>query len=474
MKTLLLPDIIDYLPDATFVVDHNKRVIAWNRAIEEMTGVRKKDILGKGDYAYAVPFYGERRPILIDFVFSEDRETESKYDFFQRKENILYSETFVPQAFQGRGAYLWASASALFDGIGNFAGAIETIRDTTERKRMEKALQDSEQRLRDIVEHSTNLFYSFTPEHVITYASPQTREFFECEPEDALVNWSDFLTDNQANQSGLSLRQRAIQTGEPRPVYQLELVGKKGRRLWVDANETPVVQNGKTVAVVGALTDITERKKAADKLKQSFARLEKTLEETVRALSLTVETRDPYTAGHQLRVAGLACAIGREMGLAQEQVEGLRIACTLHDIGKIYIPSEILSKPGRITEIEFNLIKTHPQIGYDILKNINFSGPVSRIMLQHHERMNGSGYPAGIKDEEILLEARILAVADVIEAMSSHRPYRPALGLEKALAEVDRHRGVLYDPRVVDACLILFQQKGFDFSSAANTSTPFQ
>ncbi|MBW2039217.1 MAG: PAS domain S-box protein [Deltaproteobacteria bacterium] len=215
------------------------------------------------------------------------------------------------------------------------------------------------------------------------------------------------------------------------------------------------------IATVGVNRDITERKRAEEELQQSFEKLKRVLEQTVNALASAVETRDPYTAGHQQRVANLACAIAKEIGLSGEQVEGIRMAAIIHDIGKIYIPAEILSKPGRLTEIEFKIIKTHPQIGYDILKTIEFSWPIAQMVHQHHERMDGSGYPQGLSGEEITIEARILAVADVVEAMASHRPYRPAHGIDSALEEISQNRGVLYDPEVVDACLRLFIEKGF-------------
>ncbi len=163
--------------------------------------------------------------------------------------------------------------------------------------------------------------------------------------------------------------------------------------------------------------------------------------------------RDPYTAGHQKRVTDLACAIAEEMSLSKEQIEGLQMAGLIHDVGKILVPAEILSKPGRLTEIDFSMIETHPKVGYDILKTIEFPYPVAQIVIQHHERMDGSGYPAGLTGKEILLEARILAVADVVEAIASHRPYRPALGQDKAIEEISQNRGVLYDPKAVDACL---------------------
>lgn len=198
-------------------------------------------------------------------------------------------------------------------------------------------------------------------------------------------------------------------------------------------------------------------------LKEALESLKKTLEGTVNALGSALSKRDPYTAGHQQRVSQLACFIARKIMLSEEQVEGLRVAGLLHDIGKIYVPAEILSKPGRLTESEFNIMKTHPQVGYDILKTVEFPWPVALTILQHHERLNGSGYPDGLSGEAIILEAKILGVADVVEAMSSHRPYRPALGLDKALKEISTNRAILYDPRVVDICLLIFEKNKFQF-----------
>ncbi|MBZ0157765.1 MAG: HD domain-containing protein [Alphaproteobacteria bacterium] len=217
-------------------------------------------------------------------------------------------------------------------------------------------------------------------------------------------------------------------------------------------------------AILEVFEDITDIRRAESCLKQSFEKLQRALEGTVSALAATVETRDPYTAGHQQRVARLAHAVGKEMGFSFCQVNGIRVAGILHDLGKIYVPAEILSKPGRLTEAEFNLIKTHPQVGYEILKNIEFEWSVAEIVLQHHERMDGTGYPLGLAGEQILMEARIIAVADVVETIHSHRPYRPAVGIEKALEEIERNRVTKYDPDVVDACLRLFQKEGFVFS----------
>ena len=182
------------------------------------------------------------------------------------------------------------------------------------------------------------------------------------------------------------------------------------------------------------------------------------------AVANTMEMRDPYTAGHQRQVAQLAGAIAQEMGFSAERVEGMRVLGCLHDIGKIAIPAEILSKPGRLSPMEFTLIKDHPRVGYEIIKDIDFPFPLAEGILQHHERLNGSGYPQGISGSDIIPEARILGVADVVEAMASHRPYRRSLGIDQALEEISRNRGILYDPEVVDICLKLFNEKGFSFS----------
>jgi len=211
---------------------------------------------------------------------------------------------------------------------------------------------------------------------------------------------------------------------------------------------------GKVIAAAVVSRDITDRKQAEDKLRES-------LEGTIKAIASAEEVRDPYTSGHQDRVAELACAIGNEMGLQKDQIEGIRMGGKIHDIGKISLPSEILSKPTRLSEIEYSLIQSHSQVGYGILKDIDFPWPVADIAHQHHERIDGSGYPQGLKGEEICLEARIVAVADVVEAMTNHRPYRAGLGIDKALAEIERGCGSIYDTKVADACLHLFREHGF-------------
>jgi putative nucleotidyltransferase with HDIG domain len=203
-------------------------------------------------------------------------------------------------------------------------------------------------------------------------------------------------------------------------------------------------------------------------LENSIKRVEKSMEGAVQAICRTVETKDPYVAGHQKRVSQFACTIAKEMGLSTWQIDGIRVAGQLHDIGKVTVPMEILTKPGKLSKIEMAMIKDHPKVAFDILKNVEFDWPIARIVVQHHERPDGSGYPDGIKGEDILLEARILAVADVVEAMCTDRPYRPARGVNEALAELDRGDGTLYDPEVVRACKKVLNERGFKVELASS------
>ncbi len=257
---------------------------------------------------------------------------------------------------------------------------------------------------------------------------------------------------------------KAFRQGEVNK-HETEATDQNGQKMYFSGSARVISRdnNGYPLVVVKIYNDITEQKKTELKLKKSMLQLRKNLAGTIQAMAMTVETRDPYTAGHQRRTSDIARCIAQEMGLPDKQVDGIRMAGVIHDLGKISVPAEILSKPGKIGRPEFSLIKHHPQTGYDILKGIDFKWPVAEIVRQHHERMDGSGYPFGLAGEDLLLEARIIGVADVIEAMSSHRPYRPALGINKAFYEIMHNKGKLYDSDVVDATLKLFSKREFDF-----------
>ena len=219
-------------------------------------------------------------------------------------------------------------------------------------------------------------------------------------------------------------------------------------------------------AIISKENELAERKRVELKLQDTLERLRMAIGTTIQVMTSAVEIRDPYTAGHQTRSADLARAIATEMGLQLEKIDGIRMAGSIHDIGKLSIPAEILSKPTKLSEIEFSLIKEHSRKGYEMLKNVESSWPLAEIVYQHHERMDGSGYPRNLKGDEILMEARVLVVADVVESMASHRPYRPSLGIDAALEEIENNRGTYYDNTVVDACLRLFREKGYQLTQA--------
>ena len=242
------------------------------------------------------------------------------------------------------------------------------------------------------------------------------------------------------------------------------LTTRDGRRIPIERTIDPIIDNsGETVGQVITFRDISLRKKNEADIKDNRNKFRRALEGIIEVVSRTVETRDPYTAGHQRRVKQLAVAMSRDMNFSPETVQGIGLAGEIHDIGKICVPVEILTKPGQLTDLEYAILKTHPQVGYDILKDVEFPWPLAQIVLQHHERMDGSGYPSGLAGDDILPEARILIVADTVEAMSSHRPSRPAQGLEKALSQIEENRGKLYDADVVDSCLQIFRTGTFSF-----------
>lgn len=232
-----------------------------------------------------------------------------------------------------------------------------------------------------------------------------------------------------------------------------------GREALIGAHLSRMVHQGRPAAMF-VMTDITERRLAEAQASRHLAQLQTAMMDTVRMAMRLVECRDPYTAGHERRVGEIAVAIGRAMGFDDERLTGLRVAGFLHDVGKMTVPIEILSKPGRLTPLEFEMIKGHAQAGCEVLSHVAFPWPVAEVARQHHERMDGSGYPCGRVGDQIAVEARIVAVADVAEAMTSHRPYRPALGLDAALSELRRGRATLYDARAVDACLRLYGDHG--------------
>jgi PAS domain S-box-containing protein/putative nucleotidyltransferase with HDIG domain len=327
-------------------------------------------------------------------------------------------------------------------------------------------LRNSERHYRLLAENVSDVIWVTNLDLRLTYISPSVTRLLGYSVEETMaLRFEGVLTPASAdigrNALAVALTAKREDLEGPQTL-EVEMKRKDGSTFWAESTHRFVWdEHGQPCGILGVLRDITERQEVRERLQQTLKKLERTMEGTIQSISRMVETRDPYTAGHQCRVTQLACAMAREMGLKSEHVQVIRIACLLHDLGKIGIPAEVLNKPGRLSEHEFGMIRTHAQVGYDILKPVEFPWPVAEIVLQHHERLDGSGYPLGLHDEDISLEAKILAVADVVEAMSSHRPYRPALGIDEALKEISHNSGILYDPDAVYACLGLFTQKGF-------------
>jgi PAS domain S-box-containing protein/putative nucleotidyltransferase with HDIG domain len=324
------------------------------------------------------------------------------------------------------------------------------------RFKMESALKENEHKLSTILNSIADAVIVIDKDGRITYINPVADKMLNTNSGQILNSYLNdviYLETNKKMTEDISISE----------IDHDYLVLKDNTKIPVNYSASPIRDSlNKNSGAVIVIRDDTERMKSQQKLKESYERLRNTMTGIIEAMAQTLESRDPYTAGHQRRVSDLAREIAGIMNLPEDIVEGIRMSAIIHDIGKISIPAEILSKPGKLSNIEFDLMKTHPQTGYEILKNIDFPWPVADIIYQHHEKLNGTGYPRGLKGDEILLESKILSVADVVEAMASHRPYRPALGIETALEEILKYRTIYFDADIVDACISLFREKGYE------------
>ena len=364
-------------------------------------------------------------------------------------------------AYSGESGFFTPDLLATLDEMAtDVSFALDNMEREAERKRVEESLYAAEEQFRGLVEQSIAGTY-IIQDGKFAYVNPRFAEIFGYGSAEELIDReaSSVIAEKDRGTVAENVRRRI--EGEIASVsYDFTGLRKDGSMIDVGVHGSRATHGGRP-AVIGLVQDISEKKRAEVAIRRYVEQLKSAFMSTVDVATTLSEMRDPYTAGHERRVAQIAVAIGAELGMDERQQEGLRVAGHLHDIGKITIPSEILSKPGRLSAIEYQLIQGHPQAGYDVLKNVEFPWPVAQVALQHHERMDGSGYPQGLKGEAILFEARVMAVADVIEAMSSHRPYRPGLGIDKALAEIERGRETAYDADVADVCLRLFRAKGY-------------
>ena len=339
----------------------------------------------------------------------------------------------------------------------------EVRKEINERKQAEENMKNIKDELQMIMDSVPAIIFYKDTESRIIRANKTLANSLEMPIKDIVGKTTEELFPKEQAEKMRKDDREVIISGKPKRDIIQPYTTPDGIR-WLTTDKIPYKdKEGKVTGVIGLAKDITVQRKAEQKLQQTFQKLKKTMDATIDTMSKIIEAKDPYTSGHQHRVCQLAVRIAQEMKLPEDKIEGIRIVSLIHDIGKIGLPTEILSKPTKLADIEFSLIKGHSQIGYDILKSIDFSYPIANIVLQHHENIDGSGYPNGVKDNEISIEAKILRIADVVEAMSSFRPYRPALGIDVALEEITQNRGILYDPEVVDVCLKLFKEKEFKF-----------
>jgi PAS domain S-box-containing protein len=438
--------------DVIFVLDMNLKYTYISPSVKILRGYEPEELLQQTPA-------GMLTPSSMDLAMKTIAETMELEKTEHREINV--SRTLQLEMIRKDGTTVWTEVkfSLIRDENQQLVNIMGVTRDITERKQAERALLESEEKYRLVVENAKESII-ITQDMKLVFVNNAAISMVGYSKEIlTLKSFTDFIHPDDRNMV-VDHHIKRIKGEEVPPVYSFRVIGQDGTVIWCELNAAVIQWKGKP-ATLNFLNNITERRKSEEELKQTLESLRKSIGATIQTMVSAVEMRDPYTAGHQLRVADLACSIAAEIGLPQDKIDGIRMAGSIHDIGKLSIPAEILSKPTKLTDIEFSLIKEHSRSGYEMLKDVESPWPLAQIVYQHHERMDGSGYPRNLKGNEILIEARIMAVADVVEAIASHRPYRPGLGIEVALEEIEKNKGIFYDDAVADACLRLFREKGY-------------
>lgn len=434
---------LDAVSDPIFMHDNNFIVMRCNKAYQQCAGISLEQIIGQPYYEI---FPKSNAPLLSCLrAMQKDR--------IEDEELVTVGDTsYRSRAFSVQDAQRMRQFS------------VHILEDITGKIQVERALRAETEKFRGLVEQSISGIF-IVQDGKFAYVNPRFAEIRGFDSADELIGQDPLKLIAQADRSIVMENNRLLLNGEKQNIYfNFTALRKDGSSIEVGVHSILASHLGRP-AIVGMQQDISEKKRAERSIQRYIEQLKTAVMSTVGVATTMSEMRDPYTSAHARRVAELAVAISAELGFDERQQEGMRVAGCLHDIGKITVPSEMLSKPGKLSAIEFQLIQGHAQASYDVLKGVEWPWPVAEIALQHHERYDGSGYPQGIKGEDILFNARVMAVADVVEAMSSHRPYRPGLGIDQALAEVERGRGSAYDATVADACLMLFREKGYHLSA---------
>ncbi|MBW2596148.1 MAG: PAS domain S-box protein [Deltaproteobacteria bacterium] len=404
--------------------------------------------------------FKEQRPFLIDNVEKIKEDVTPKTLEFLRMLGVK-SFACVPIIYEGRSEGILAVDNLQpkkpfsQSDINLLMGIAPQIGISMNNARIYQKIRQSEERFRALGENAPDIIYTLDADGAFDYINPAWEKILGYKKEAVIGRYFiDFVRKKDVRRF-IRYFKRVRSSKEAIKSFTGVLLSRDGGERLFNISCSPNLDStGKVAGAIGTIKDITD-------LEKNVERLGTALQSTIDAMAVIVESKDPYTSGHQKRVMDIAVAIAEEMDLEEDKISGIRMAAMIHDIGKINIPAEILSKPGELTDIEFSMIKTHPEAGYNILKNIEFMYPVAQIVRQHHEKMDGSGYPGGLSGNDILMEARVMAVADVVEAMATHRPYRPSMGIAEALEEIRQGRDTFYDPKVVDACLKLFEERGF-------------
>jgi PAS domain S-box-containing protein len=447
--------LLDNMADVITVIDMDLHFTYVSPSIMRMRGYTAEEATAQTFEQVMTP---ESLQIIAK-VFEEEMQLEASGTADPGRSRILDLDEYRKD---GSIVCMENHLSFLRDEAQKAVGIISLTRDITERKRAEEEIVRTNTFLDSIIENIPDMIFLKDARELRFVRFNRAGEELLGQSRDDLIGKNDYDFFPKIQADFFTQKDRNVLSGKKLIDIPEEHIQTRGGEKILHTKKLALLnEKGEPSFLLGISEDITERKRAEEQLRQTLESLRKAVNTTIQVMVSAIEARDPYTAGHQIRSANLARAIATEMGLPKEKIDGIRMAGSIHDIGTLSIPSEILTKPTKLTNLEFSLIKEHSQKGFEILKDVESPWPLAQIVYQHHERMDGSGYPRQLKGKDIIIEARILAVADVVEAMASHRPYRPSLGLNSALAEIENNKGTIYDTDAVDACLKLFREKGF-------------